>query len=331
MSELMLPAWLKGWVCYWLGWRSFWTMWEIKEISGSWRTSIVLHPLLSRWGEWSRSLIIEKCSCFQCWEKSFCVKKVLWTKHTEWRSKSQFLNAMPTCVGIAPVILLIRLLTPQRRDQLQPDYSSPALMVSGRGQEHSSWSFISNKARQIKQKEFSSIGGREYHSQSLLGAWFSPSSAQEISTGSSATPNAHRCSKKKISYPCLSRAGGKGIILVSLYGGTRVTWLQKQPSLAELGLEATAPGSCFKSISRSAAPQPEPQPEPQPWAFVNRPKLRTGHHILPPLLISSLAILQISIKPVPFTHGWYVLPTARYGKFQIALLNHLLYIYLPAT
>ena len=89
---------VEGWVCYWLRWRSFWTIWKIKEMSGSWRSSIVLHPLLSKWGERSRNLIIEKCSCLQCWEKSFCVKKGLWTKHTEWRTKSQFLNAVPTCV-----------------------------------------------------------------------------------------------------------------------------------------------------------------------------------------------------------------------------------------
>lgn len=83
---------------YWLRRQSFWTIWEIKEMSGSWRSSIVLHPLFSKWGEWSRNLIIEKRLCLQCWEKSFCVKKGLWTKHTEWRTKSQFLNAVPTCV-----------------------------------------------------------------------------------------------------------------------------------------------------------------------------------------------------------------------------------------
>lgn len=97
-TELMLPAWLESRVCYWLRRQSFWTIWEIKEMSGSWRSSIVLHPLLSKWGEWSRNLIIEKRLCLQCWEKSFCVKKGLWTKHTEWRTKSQFLNAVPTCV-----------------------------------------------------------------------------------------------------------------------------------------------------------------------------------------------------------------------------------------
>lgn len=69
--------------------------------------------------------------------------------------------------------------------------------------------------------------------------------------------------------------------------------------LAELGLEATAPGSCFNSTSRSAAPQAEPQPP----ASVNAPKPGTGHRVLPPLLISSLAIPQVSIKSVPFTHG----------------------------
>lgn len=172
-SELMLPAWLKGWACYWLRWWSFWTIWEIKEMSGSWRSSIVLNPLLSKWGERSRNLIIEKRSCFQCWEKSLCVKKALWTKHTEWRTKSQFLNAVPTCVGAAPVILLSRLLAPRRRDQLRPGYSSPASTVAGRGQEHSSWSFTSNDARQMKQRT-SILSWKGYESPSLLGTWFGP-------------------------------------------------------------------------------------------------------------------------------------------------------------
>lgn len=103
-SELMLPACLKGWVCYWLRWQSFWTIWEIKQMSRSWRTNIVLDPLLSKWGEWNRNLIIGKCSCFQCWEKSFSVKNVLWTKHNKWTTKSQFLYAVPTCMGTAPVL-----------------------------------------------------------------------------------------------------------------------------------------------------------------------------------------------------------------------------------
>ena len=110
--------------------------------------------------ERSRNLIIEKCLCFQCWEKSFCVKKVLWTKHTEWRTKSQFLHAMPTCVWAAPP-------TEER-----PGHSSPALMAAGKGQEQRSWSFLSNDARQIKLKEFSSTDGREHQNSSLLGARF---------------------------------------------------------------------------------------------------------------------------------------------------------------
>lgn len=105
-SELMLHACLKGWVCYWLRWQSFWTIWEIKQMSRSWRTSIVLDPFLSKRGEWSRNLIIEKCSCFQCWENSFCVKNVLWTKHTTWTTKSQFLYAVPTCMETTLVLLI---------------------------------------------------------------------------------------------------------------------------------------------------------------------------------------------------------------------------------
>lgn len=107
---------------------------------------------------------------------------------------------------------------------------------------------------------------------------------------------------------------------------TKVTWLQKQPSLAEWGLEAKIPGSCISSIAKVLAPG---------WAqalsFCQSTKVRDRPSYFSPPFISSLAILQILIKTVLFARGWYVLPTAHCGRFQIALLDQPLCIYLPAT
>lgn len=85
-SEVMLPAYLKGWVSYWLRQQSFWTIKEIKEMSGSWRSSRVLHSLPSKLGGWSRNVIIEKFSCLQCWEdlcKGWAMDKTRWMKDKE--------------------------------------------------------------------------------------------------------------------------------------------------------------------------------------------------------------------------------------------------------
>lgn len=133
-----------------------------------------------------------------------------------------------------------------------------SLMPGGTGQEHSSSAFMSNHARQTQQSVFFSISARGYQSPSLLSTRFGPQSAQRMSAGSLAASNTHRCSKN-ISYQCLSRVGGRGMILASLVVtqeslGFRNShlWQSEDWEPQFLGLASAAQQKCW--------PQAEPKP-----------------------------------------------------------------------
>lgn len=72
----------------------------------------------------------KKSLCLQCCEKSLCRKKGPWTKYTQWRTKSPFLTAVPTCMKAAPLTALISYPT-EERPSTAP-HQPPCLEAEGR-------------------------------------------------------------------------------------------------------------------------------------------------------------------------------------------------------